>query len=92
MTPAPTITPMAVGPMDAEPEPPLRAGPVIVDLAHFNRLNRSSFQPLASALAERNAGLRFWLPDDIDIFEVQSLTDFPIRAKPWLNNLPMPAD
>ncbi len=81
MTPAPTITPMSVGPVDAEPEPPLRAGPVIVDLAHFNRLNRSSFQPLASALAERNVGLRFWLPDDIDIFELQSLTDFPDQSE-----------
>jgi len=81
MTPAPTITPMSVDLVDAEPEAPLRAGPIIVDLAHFNRLNRSSFQPLASALAERNVGLRFWLPDDIDIFEIQSLADFPDQSE-----------
>jgi hypothetical protein len=81
MTPAPTITPMSVGLVDAEPEAPLRAGPIIVDLAHFNRLNRSSFQPLASALAERNVGLRFWLPADIDIFEIQSLADFPDQSE-----------
>ena len=81
MTPAPTITPMAIGVAETEPEQSLRAGPIIVDLAHFNRLNRSSFQPLASALAERNVGLRFWLPDDIDIFEIQSFTDFPDQSE-----------
>ena len=81
VTPAPTITPMIVPTVVSEPEAPLRSGPVVVDLAHFNRLNRSNFQPLAASLAERNVGLRFWLPDgSIDIFEIQSFADFPDQA------------
>lgn len=81
VTPIPTITPMAMDARQSQPESELRAGPVVVDLAHFNRLNRSNFQPLAAALAERNVGLQFWLPVEVDLFALQSLADFPDQSK-----------
>ena len=81
VTPAATATPFAVDDATPQAEANFRAGPVIVDLAHMNRLNRSSFQPLAAALAQRNLGLRFWLPAaDIDIFAIQSFADFPDQS------------
>ncbi|MEZ4559040.1 MAG: hypothetical protein R2854_21830 [Caldilineaceae bacterium] len=81
VTPIPTVTPEAMSTRLAQPEAELRPGPVVVDLAHFNRLNRSNFQPLAAALAERNVGLQFWLPVEVDLFALQSLADFPDQSK-----------
>ncbi len=80
-TPQPTVTPFAVEPPASRGEAELRPGPVVVDLAHMNRLNRTSFQALAAALAERNIGLRFWLPVDVDLFNLNSFLDFPDQSK-----------
>jgi hypothetical protein len=80
-TPIPTVTPLAVPTTALSAEDELRTGPVIVDLAHLNRLNRSSFQPLAAELAARHVGLRFWLPQDIDLFELESFLDFPDQSE-----------
>ncbi len=80
-TPAPTPTSFALDAPVAVAEAPFRSGPVVVDLAHLNRLNRSSFQPLAAALADRNVGLRFWLPKtELNAFDIQSFLDFPDQS------------
>jgi len=79
-TPEPTWTPVAVNSAAAASQAALRPGPVVVDLAHFNRLDRSTFQPLAATLASHGVGLRFWLPEGIDPFQVQSLTDLPDQS------------
>ena len=79
-TPVPTSTPArAVDEPVAHWDTELRTGPVIVDLAHGNRLTRSQFEPLASALAKRGVGLRYWLTG-VDILSVSSLQDFPDQA------------
>ncbi len=80
-TPQPTVTASAVQTPAGRDEAELRPGPVVVDLAHMNRLNRTSFQALADALAERNIGLRFWLPIDVDLFNLNSFLDFPDQSK-----------
>ncbi len=78
-TPAPTNTPVAsAGPADISTQP-LRRGPIVVDLAHFNRLNPSSFQPLAAALAAQGVGMRFWI-SNIDVTAMDSFLDFPDQA------------
>jgi hypothetical protein len=80
-TPVPTLTSVALNTPVAFAEAPFRSGPVVVDLAHLNRLNRSSFQPLAAALADRNVGLRFWLPKtELNAFDIQSFLDFPDQS------------
>jgi hypothetical protein len=79
-TPVPSDTPQlpefASDPVQAE----IRPGPVVVDLAHFNRLDRSKFQALAAALARHNVGLNFWLPKGVDPMQVQSFQDFPDQS------------
>src|SRR3954464_2355131 len=52
-TPIPTITPAAAVADSMLLDTPMRPGPVVVDLAHGNRLERSQFEPMAAALARR---------------------------------------
>ncbi len=78
-TPIPTATPMALA-RAAEPVGrDLRQGPVVVDLAHGNRLARSQFEPLAAALARHGVGMRFWLTD-INLLEITNFYDFPDQS------------
>ena len=78
-TPIPTATPIAVvAPPTAETTAALRRGPVVVDLAHYTRLQRNRFQPLAAALATHGIDLRFWLPTVSA--NVDSLTAFPDQS------------
>jgi hypothetical protein len=57
----PTATAVAA-PVDvAASEAAIRPGPVVVDLAHYNRISPSQFQPLAARLAAYGVGLRFWM-------------------------------
>ena len=79
-TPAPTATPFAVNQTTSAALSPLRRGPVVVDLAHFSRLNPSSFQPLEAALASQGIGLRLWL-SNIDIGKLQNYLDFPDQSE-----------
>ena len=80
-TPIPTNTPLAQLASVSEIVGELPPGPVVVDLAHFNRLDRSKFQPLASALAQRGVSMRFWLPVGIDPMQIQSFLDFPDQSE-----------
>jgi hypothetical protein len=60
-TPEPTST-AAPAPQDvAVPAAELPSGPIVVDLAHFNLVGPSQFQPLAARLATRGISLRFWI-------------------------------
>ncbi len=78
-TPVPTATAMALETESFLAGTELRPGPVIVDLAHGNRLNRSQFEPLAAALARRGVGLRFWI-SSVDILSMTSYLDFPDQS------------
>jgi len=80
-TPAPTVTAMAAPPAEGSPDQTLPRESAIVDLAHMNRLNRSSFQPLAAALAEHGIGLNFWLPPPVDLFSLESFLDYPDQSE-----------
>lgn len=86
-TPIPTSTALSQLIPVAEIDGELKPGPVVVDLAHFNRIDRSKFQPLASALAQRGVGMRFWLPLDIDPLEIQSFLDFPDQSDKLIKQL-----
>jgi len=79
-TPAPTMTPVAFQQTSSQATQALRRGPIVVDLAHFNRLNPSNFQPLQSALAEQGIGLRFWL-SKADVSKLTSYLDFPDQSE-----------
>lgn len=79
-TPAPTNTPALAGQSANISTQPLRRGPIVVDLAHFNRLNPSSFQPLAAALAAQGVGMRFWI-SNIDVTAMDSFLDFPDQSE-----------
>ncbi len=79
-TPAPTATPVALNQTTGMATEPLRRGPIVVDLAHFNRVNPSSFQPLEAALATQGVGLRLWL-SNADISKMQSYLDFPDQSE-----------
>ncbi|MCX6046303.1 MAG: hypothetical protein NT075_14420 [Chloroflexi bacterium] len=79
-TPAPTATPVALDQTTGMATAPLRRGPIVVDLAHFNRVNPSSFQPLEAALAAQGVGLRLWL-SNADISKMQSYLDFPDQSQ-----------
>ncbi|MFN8492809.1 MAG: DUF4350 domain-containing protein [Caldilineaceae bacterium] len=79
-TPAPTMTPAAFQQTSSQAAQALRRGPIVVDLAHFNRLNPSNFQPLQSALAEQGIGLRFWL-SKADVSKLTSYLDFPDQSE-----------
>ena len=60
-TPEPTST-AAPAPQDvAVPAGELPTEPIVVDLAHFNLVGPSQFQPLAARLAVRGISLRFWM-------------------------------
>ncbi len=78
-TPIPTPTAAGIDDAFAAVATELRAGPVVVDLAHFNFLNPSSFQPLADALADRGIGLRLWL-STIDPLTVLNYLDYPDQS------------
>lgn len=80
-TPIPTITSLAQQIPESNSPNEMRPGPVVVDLAHFNRIDRAKFHPLAAALAQRGMGMRFWLPLDIDPMEIQSFLDFPDQSE-----------
>jgi len=78
-TPVPTATAVDLDEALVDVAAELRAGPVVVDLAHFNFLNPSSFQPLADALADRGIGLRLWLTP-IDAMSVVNYLEFPDQS------------
>ncbi|HXF63398.1 MAG TPA: hypothetical protein VNK95_17345 [Caldilineaceae bacterium] len=79
-TPVPTVTPAPLAPQEVKVRQEMRAGPVIVDLAHGNRLNRNQFEPLAAALARRGVGLRFWL-GNVDVLSVTNYLDYPDQSE-----------
>ncbi|RIK54460.1 MAG: hypothetical protein DCC57_06775 [Chloroflexi bacterium] len=79
-TPVPTATPVVLEPGTVRVAQGMRAGPVVVDLAHGNRLNRNQFEPLAAALARRGLGMRFWL-GTVDILAVTNYQDFPDQSE-----------
>ena len=81
-TPAPTVTPVPVATPAVEPEPTFRTRPVVVDLAHLNRISRSAFQPLEAALAARHVGLRFWQPEtSAEASGLDNFLDFPDQSE-----------
>jgi hypothetical protein len=79
-TPAPTTTPAPLTPVTGQVVQEMRPGPVVVDLAHGNRLTRNQFQPLAVALATQGVGLRFWL-SAVDLLEMTSFLEFPDQSE-----------
>lgn len=79
-TPVPTVTPAALSIRSAVVSEQMRSGPVIVDLAHGNRLNRSQFEPLAASLARQGLGLRFWL-GSVDVLQVTNYQSFPDQSE-----------
>ncbi len=72
-TPVPTATPQGLVADSMLLDTPMRPGPVVIDLAHGNRLTRSQFEPLSSALARRGVGTRFWL-SDVDVMSLNQLS------------------
>lgn len=86
-TPLPTNVPVPIVQHERRLDQLLRPGPVVVDLAHFNRIDRTKFQPLAASLARRGVGMRFWMPDNIDPTKLQSFLDFPDQSKNLITNL-----
>lgn len=78
-TPVPTATPLVLAPDSMLRGRDLRPGPVVVDLAHGNRLQRSQFEPLAAALARRGIGVRFWM-SKIDILSISNYLDYPDQS------------
>lgn len=79
-TPVPTNTPVASIQRATVSDAELRPGPVIVDLAHGNRLARSQFEPLSAVLANRGLGLRFWLTS-IDPLSISNFMDYPDQSE-----------
>jgi len=80
-TPLPTVTALAAPASENSPDQSLPRESALVDLAHMNRLNRSNFQPLASALAEHGIGLNYWLPPKVDLFSLESFLDYPDQSE-----------
>ena len=78
-TPVPTATAVPLADDSFLTNDEMRSGPVVVDLAHGNRLNRSQFEPLAAALARRGVGVRFWI-SSVDILGLASYMDFPDQS------------
>ena len=76
VTPIPTATPVRIDAAAQLPTDELPRGPIVVDLAHYSRIDRARFQPLAAALAQYGLDLRFWLPT-VDTSKVKAITDFP---------------
>lgn len=79
-TPLPTVTPLAQTSAAAFVPTDLRPGPVIVDMAHGNRVSRNQFETLAASLARRGVGLRFWM-SDIDPMTVTNFLDYPDQSE-----------
>lgn len=79
-TPNPTATPFTDLVSTEQPEQELRPGPVIIDMAHGNRLSRNQFEPLSTALASRGVGVRFWM-SDVDPMSVISFLDYPDQSE-----------
>ncbi len=79
-TPVPTAAAMPLVAEALLASQDMRPGPVVVDMAHGNRLNRSQFEPLAAALARRGLGMRFWI-SDVDILSLTSYLDFPDQSE-----------
>jgi hypothetical protein len=79
-TPVPTSTPVALSADSMLLDTPLRPGPVIVDLAHGNRLARSQFEPLSAALARRGVGTNFWL-STVDVLSLSNYLDYPDQSE-----------
>ncbi len=79
-TPQPTVTPWAQTPPPSQAKQELRPGPVIVDMAHGNRVSRNQFEPLAAALARRGVGIRFWM-SDIDPMTVTNFLAYPDQSE-----------
>jgi hypothetical protein len=79
-TPVPTNTPEPLVADSMLLDTPLRPGPVVVDLAHGNRLTRAQFEPLAAALARRGVGTRFWL-SNVDVLSLTNYLDFPDQSE-----------
>lgn len=79
-TPEPTWTAETLAQPVSITDDVLRRGPIVVDLAHFNRVDRAKFQPLADDLARRGIGVRFWLPNGIDPLQIQNFLDFPDQS------------
>ncbi len=79
-TPQPTVTPLVQTPRPSQAQQELRPGPVIVDMAHGNRVSRNQFEPLAAALARRGVGLRFWM-SDIDPMTVTNFLAYPDQSE-----------
>ncbi|MEZ4867423.1 MAG: hypothetical protein R3C14_39220 [Caldilineaceae bacterium] len=78
-TPMPTPTPLAVKELAPINDNELRAGPVVVDFAHFSFLNPASLQPLADALADRGVGMRYWI-STVDPMKLENFADFPDQS------------
>jgi hypothetical protein len=58
-----------------------KRGPVVVDLAHFNRISPSQFQPLAARLAASGIGMRFWMnPTPAANVDHTNLTGLPDQS------------
>jgi hypothetical protein len=79
-TPVPTATPEALVAESMLLNTPMRPGPVIVDLAHGNRLTRAQFEPLSSALARRGVGTRFW-QSTVDVMALNNYLDYPDQSE-----------
>ena len=78
-TPGPTAIPLPRSAETTSVAHELRPGPVIVDLAHGNNVDRYQFEPLAAALADRGLGVRYWM-SDIDPMTVTSFMDYPDQS------------
>lgn len=78
-TPEPTPLPAPLAASSGRVDSALGAGPVVVDLAHFNDVSPVALQPLANALAARGVGLRLWL-SKVDAMKVEAYLDFPDQS------------
>lgn len=79
-TPVPTPTAVSLNDLIFTRGDELRAGPVVIDLAHYNFLDPSSTQPLADALADRGLGVRYWL-STIDPMSVVNYLEYPDQSE-----------
>jgi len=82
VTPQPTAVPIPVAARSNETrgEGEFRAGPVLLDLAHYNSINPSALQPLADALASQGLGLRYWL-STVDALSVVNYLEYPDQSE-----------
>ncbi len=85
-TPLPTTVPTPLDERNRTQSGEFRAGPVLLDLAHYNSINPSSLQPLADALASQGIGLRYWL-SKVDALSVTSYLEYPDQSEELANEL-----